>query len=339
MTVSPELISKHRSSLMGLSALLIFCFHTTPRLFSGIPFLADAENLWLWQSVVGVDVFFLLSSFGLAYLFNRKPFAWGPYLTKRFLRVWPPMMIMNIVLTIACGWDFMRFLGNALMLRQLLIDPTSLLWFVPAILLFYLIAPVYYFRILVRSKHPARITAFFILAAAVFGIVLLMGLDDSYSIILFRLPVFLLGFRWGKMAADGESFSSKSHLLWSIAAIVAILLNHLIRTGRIPADYLSFAFLLNLPIAAALVLWTTRFFLILPRCFSKENPFLRLLAFYGGISLEFYCVHEYLYFLCTQESVLRAFPFLPPQLLCLLLSTAAAWLMHRLLKPLTARPG
>ena len=326
-------ISLHRRLLMGVAALYIFYGHIGDPLFSGVPGLS-AVGFHLWrQSFIGVDIFLLLSAFGLAHAFAKGNFRWRTYLKKRVLRIYPVFFLTCIFIAWYLKLDLFTFAKIVMLYMPFFENLYCCPWFIPVILLFYLLAPLYYRHLFAPAKNKAAVTG------AAIGILLLIGValrsalrTDLYGA-FWRLPVFLLGFLWGQYSIDDKKLSRRGTAACLLLSLSALALNALYHSGIAPEFIPVQNALVNLPIVPGLIvaaITATDRLSKLPRTWKHLAP---LLSFFGGISLEFYCVQENVWrlMLPNAEGAAR----FPLQMACLLISTALAVLLRKLPELLT----
>ena len=84
-----ELLSKHRSAIMGLMALLIILFHA--EWTTNIAIYDHTVNRF---GSIGVDVFVFVSGFGLAYALAKARNN-EMYFSRRFARILPAYFIFE----------------------------------------------------------------------------------------------------------------------------------------------------------------------------------------------------------------------------------------------------
>lgn len=137
-------LSKYRSELMGIAIIWIVLFHSN---------ISAPDNFFLralWYLFVsfgggiGVDIFFILSGFGLFYSlqyagneFVNRDFFLG---VKRMKRILPSYLIVAILYYILKG-DFSFY--NLCQLN-FLVNGIRDFWFIPAIVICYLLFPLFY---------------------------------------------------------------------------------------------------------------------------------------------------------------------------------------------------
>ncbi len=135
-------ISRYRGELMGLAMLFVMLFHVWMPKSNPMYGLVRCGN-------VGVDIFLLLSGVGLWFSWTGNPSP-KRFFVHRFQRVYPAWLVMaclfyipnyistpgggyspdvpNLIANILVGWSFWR------------IDDLTF-WFVPSIMVLYVLAP------------------------------------------------------------------------------------------------------------------------------------------------------------------------------------------------------
>ncbi|MCR4802764.1 MAG: acyltransferase, partial [Lachnospiraceae bacterium] len=186
-----SLLSKYRGQLMGLAIIFVALFH------SSLDHSYLIVDMLCFGGDMGVDIFFLISGFGMYYAFLKKPKLLQFYM-KRVSRIVPAWFIVNLI--IRFQEDDLTSIDKLFLLKTMTgfsfwIDGNLYFWYVSAILAFYLITPLFMF-LYQKKKHYAYLT---------FSIIwfLLLGMsfvahNASYFIFLFRWPVFFLGIYLGE---------------------------------------------------------------------------------------------------------------------------------------------
>lgn len=257
-------VSEYRSELMGAAMALIMASHTIGR-------FAPYGN-------IGVEWFLILSGVGMFFSLskddNKKRFY-----QKRFKRIVPTYLLVAIPFFL---------ISFPITLKTFLIRITGLnlplyreryFWFIPLILLCYLISP-YYFKLLSRYKYSILVP--FLLALILFFI---SFHTPKSEILLTRFPIFLLGMHLGKdVYEDKNYFNQKpqwlSVLIPAIAMLIVVIINYIPHSIEI---YRQVYFLCGVP--------SLFFILSVVEYLVKIKPVQRLLSLMGDVSLELFLVH------------------------------------------------
>lgn len=296
-------ITSSRAYYMGIAMLMVVFFHC-----GFFPF--NYFGYW------GVEMFLLLSGFGINYSLSKKGTLIQFYL-RRMVRILPAAIICGVLfkeIGIGCGdVKSMAYCG---------LD----MWYIRTILFFYLLSPLIYFC-LNKWKVKACITMLFF-AEIVSCIVLNIPSDGNvFSETLRwsfpRMPIYILGMTLPFYADKKEiSISPLLLLLFSLVGITVELLVLLQQYS----DWSKFVWYLHMP---SLLLFPAILMGIF--CFAKIEKLLpsflfRSLCFIGSISLEIYLIHASILMYCKtfKMYVLNAFV---AKLICILISFLLAWML------------
>jgi peptidoglycan/LPS O-acetylase OafA/YrhL len=96
------------TSLRGLAAIWVLLFHLRHEIKTLPPLLADWIRPFIGQGYLGVDLFFVLSGFVIAYNYGERfrrfsPNAYARFLGKRFARIYPAHLFA-LLLCVAAFW-------------------------------------------------------------------------------------------------------------------------------------------------------------------------------------------------------------------------------------------
>jgi len=295
-----NIVSKHRSVIMGFAALWVFYFHTAPLLIGNSSFFGKLEWFLKRSGYCGVDIFILLLSFGLYFSFSRnEKFNVVKYVKKRLVRILPAYIAVLAVYTAVNGLGGTYFFKTLFFVTQFGTDMYSFLWFVPCVLIFYAAAPIY-FSMLKKTKHrfllPAVCSLIVCFLCKKYGY-LVRG--DLYCIIS-RIPIFLSGFLAGYLADKRVKIGPVVAAIALAAIFLGMKVNYVLNMGyRDP--YLPYGnCFINIFTAWGIMILIP----VICEFFEKQNFFAAIkkaASFYGGISFEFYCVQELIYTLITQK--------------------------------------
>ena len=271
-------IKKNRTAIMGLAILWVIAFHYS--FFAKTPLSFVPERGYL-----GVDIFILLSSFGLCFSL-KKDDNYANFITRRLKRIIPTwwllitvMLVINILLqkdhphnlfqTICyysgIGWWFFYNEPYGIYYYE---------WYIPTLLAFYFFTPFLY------KLNNKRITILFI--ASIIGAMILghYRIAPPLSMSYFRIPTYIYGVILYKMYS-GQIDSKTSNKYLNISSVIGItifLYAMIFRAGECTVLY-SFMF-------------------SMPLLFSISNPlfvgkFNKFISFIGTLTLELYLLHIY----------------------------------------------
>lgn len=321
-----SIIVKYRSAIMGIAILWIFLLHSGA---CGIPFY-DSVVSFGWM---GVDIFFFVSALGLSYSLEKNQSKWEFY-KRRIKRVIPTWLLvlfiihmLGIVILIImpevpfyyphdCVQILSWYTGMGYWFNGILDNPLCYYyeWYIPTLLLFYLVAPFLYKR--------KTSTLYFLLIIVLILSLLFSCFEILYSLHLSyqRIPIFIWGFIVYRMISGEIRNCLVVLFVMSVLGIVTIYLS--ISFNIIFIKYVPLFLILPVLIILAKIIELT-----------KTN---QLFSFLGVISLEIYLLHLY-----QRPNYLVSLLFRIEGLLCVmitfLLCVYIAFLFHKLCNYINAR--
>ena len=303
-----EKLSKHRTFLMGFAALWVYWFHVVPENSFGVPLIDTVWHLLHTLGFCGVDMFLFVSGFGLAHSLAKNPVNsvgdYGRFVKKRLARLLPAFVMIATLIGYVDGWTVKQYLGRVTGLRQFFVNVYDFLWYVPCVMLFYLVTP-FILKILNKIRFKALFT-FAFCAVWIAAEVYLRGYirADLYAVIT-RVAVYMVGLYAGTCAVAGK----KVHPLVYVLCAAALLFGLYVQYGLHHFD--SFAFLWSVPAVNAQVnlligpslcmLLSLAADAVLKLCAKTKAtdviikiPY-GIVRFVGTISLEVYITQEWLF--------------------------------------------
>jgi peptidoglycan/LPS O-acetylase OafA/YrhL len=319
----PQAVSDCRAQILGAAALWIAFYHSHIR-FAAL----SASPVWTAVAVfldtvrtsgnAGVDVFLLLSGFGLYYSFARDG-SLKRFYRKRALRVLPPFLIVSAIWTAMEGYGGMLYVRRVLLL-DFFTDGNTTCWYVNLLVILYILYPLVHKCI---AKRPIVSAVAWSAGSVALTLALYRFAPELYKNIhlaLPRVPVFVLGVVLGKCAYENKRFPRA--VTWAAAAFAALtfaLLLFLNATGRaFPRDIVKLY--LYCPFALSLVLTRTA---IASRRGKGTKGFLSRV---GAYSFEIYLLYEKVAASCTRifttDDRMHLLYYVPVFLLTALLAVA-----------------
>lgn len=278
-------LSIYRSELMGWSILWVMMLHFTFNQIKPLGFIAQ-------YGFAGVDIFIFVSGFGLFHSLDKDDNIVHFY-RKRLLRIFPTYYIIGFIINlILIHDDILTFLFRYSTLG-FWIGCKYAEWFIPSIILLYLIAPL--FKKLFDKKK-----FFFICISIIFFYFIAFFITDKEDIIdrshfflLYRIPSFIFGMTcayWLKFHMPNNYFIYVMFLGFPFF-LYFYPYHHQIYNFK----YYSLAFLLPL---------FTTFFLSLSKCVKCLSPILKKI---GAASLEIYLIQG-AFFTLVLNGALSTYP-------------------------------
>lgn len=322
-----ENLSKYRTQLMGVAMLSVFLFHSMsgdwmPKYIYNIASHGD----------IGVDVFLFLSAMGLTYSLANNPNILSFY-KRRIWRIMPTYwFVMSVVysfvyiLTAAhiMPDNYYQIPRNLYELFQTyttlgfwIKDGVFYLWYIPAILLLYILFP-FFFKLFTSCKW----TYILVLLPASVITFCHPTLEWYYNCLLYRIGIFL----WGIIFT--LEFIFKGHrinkwLIWGVGIISFLFYLIRIEIALEPLCRLTeeIIFFITLPCILMCAAWLFRY-----------KMFCVMIGFVGKISLEFYLIHEFVMrFMETVSNFVLMMPPFVQKLVTLVVSLALAYFVHMII--------
>lgn len=201
-------LSDNRTALFGIAIISILLFHLNMLIgnpsadmnlaMRAMSFVLDMGNL-------GVDIFIFLSGFGLYYSLSKDNRT-SVFYKKRAARIlpvyWIGVLIHSFVMyLITDNVDIPGFLQRLFMIEFFTKQITTL-WYVPFILILYLIYPLI-FRFADSVKRKTVLLIIVVVVCA--GLHFVPGLEHTtYDMAKDRIPLFILGTLVGQLSSENR---------------------------------------------------------------------------------------------------------------------------------------
>lgn len=283
-------ISKYRSQLMGIAAILVLIVHSYVHCKS---VMSPLVCKLLEQGNYGVDIFFFLSGMGLTYSFNKlrngrdgeKTSAILFWEIHRLKRIFVPYLLITTLCT-----TISLLIGNTSPDVYILNYFTISFWvygdgawFVSTLVVLYLLFPFIY-ELLFSRKYGVHIAI-----CLSFVIMIVCQYEDKEGIVrnvlmgMVRTPSFYIGIVMTKFIKDGYSIPCNYLILYTL--LVMLLTVFL----KIAFPMMYSKWMLIIPVIWVFVLFIKRF-----------KTLYKIGSFMGVISLESYLFNVYLGYLVNQ---------------------------------------
>ena len=290
-----RLLSKYRLPIMGFATLWILIYHIWKPVLGRWDRLVPVENFIKEIGFCGVDIFLLVSGLGLVYAI--KKYDLKTFYLRRFWHVYPPFFFACFGIGFFRGWGLNDILGKVFLIQFFSKNIYSYLWYVPAIMIFYLFFPLYY-----HWFEKAKNKSFFVIGTLVVWYIATISLkgilrEDFYGITN-RIPIFVIGILTGWLIENRNFVFRWWH--WMLAGV-------LLTIGGVLAYLTTFKEMYFLvPVSNCCV---PNFCMAIAICFILANAFcflemtmknvglviIKIFNFFGGLSLPLYCIQEYIH--------------------------------------------
>ena len=290
------LLSKYRGALMGFAALWILMTHEWQVISAEGSAFHEIEYFIKRIGFCGVDIFLLLSGIGMVYALEKNSLP--RFYFNRLKRIIIPFLTVAIVMAVVDQWElgyFFRCISGIAFYRE---NIYAILWFVPAIVTFYLLVPLY-FAVFRRSKNQVLFTigviALWLLLSMVFRDTMR---EDLYGFTN-RIPIFLIGVLFGWFCKHTKPVWGRGAYL-CFFCMLALGLYLAWQTNMLGMEILvpvSNCCVPNILISISLSFLLAKGLDELTRW--RGSRFLGVgivgfLVFFGMMSFEFYCVQEWI---------------------------------------------
>lgn len=212
-------LSRFRSPIYGIAALLIILFHAS----------GSVNEDWLWlfkYGYIGVDMYLMIGAFCLCFSYKRHTLK--QFYINRFLRIYPLWFfvcnINTIYLLITGGEiEWLKLIWGSTVVMPLLTGRGSCDWFTASILILYLIFPVLYRTVM---RHHSNFIFPLSIILSLFVMYLYPVHSWQLACLFCRIPIFILGIILYKQTQKQENIYPI--LFFLIAGyIYAIHANHM----------------------------------------------------------------------------------------------------------------
>lgn len=325
-----SLINTHRAEIMGVAALWIFVYHDWTWLIPDTGIFTSILRLFSFMGVVGVEMFLFLSGIGMVYAIEKYPTA--IFYKRRLTRILPAYALTIILAAIIRQWDFWYFLKTISSYHFWTQSMYIIQWFGTTIIVYYLAFPLYYAG-MKKARNSIIFTlvmlaVWYLVSIAVEGVMR----DELYGFTN-RIPVFMAGILCGWTAKRRTVVFSRgawmsTMLMWCCGLVCFYLV--LYRGVRILVPD-SVKFLPSFLLGVSSVCILAGLFSLLAQYGGKAGQRIRkVMAFYGKISFEVYCIQDLLgLIISTQEHFLPSVIF---ALVSLAETTVLAYILYVLCK-------
>lgn len=286
-------LSKYRSELMGLAILWVVWFHSSVQLdFFRISFINKTFSFLKDIGYGGVDVFLLVSGMGIYNSLEKNDIS--KYIKNRIKRI-TPVWWSFLIISVLLGYFFfhihfskLEILGFATFTGFWIDMSNQGNWYVYAIMLFYLVSPIFYS--LIKNSKNRLLMTIVLIAVALLVSVPFIGI---FKLIVFsRVPIFLIGMF---VSSSLKNVPIKRYqwviilLSFIVGLFVLFVFYKYLPNYLWPYGLWWYPFIV---IAPTLSLLVSKTFDILHRVI---HPILYLLSILGKSSLEILLVSDYLF--------------------------------------------
>jgi peptidoglycan/LPS O-acetylase OafA/YrhL len=211
-----ERISRYKAHLMGMAVMVVVYGHLL-YYHSGLKNYEDL-NFTIWYTLGSVEMFMFLSGFGIYQSLrkNRDSFTFYKKRIRRLMPAYVPVMVCFCILRLLTrDMHLGQAVGNLTAVGYWLQVGNQFNWYVPAILVLYLLSPLFFDCIERLGKRSLWVLG--VLAA-----VIVAGWNSGLLMALTRFPTYFLGMYFGAQYARGKAPSRRQTWAWALAGLAAM---------------------------------------------------------------------------------------------------------------------
>ncbi|MGN1336974.1 MAG: acyltransferase family protein [Candidatus Coprovivens sp.] len=261
---------QNKKSIMFIASLLILIYHLWINVSTSI-----IEMYLRYICIIGVDLFFFIS----AYNIGNRDIKYKDFIINRIVNIYVKFIIFVIIMAMLKGWEIKKIITIILGIDLFTNGGGSFLWFIPGVMIIYLLLPLYK---IVDNKYSKIVP----IIAIVSYLSLAIGISynfyyDEIFILLNRFPIILIGYYIGKYNIINKLNNNKIiyWLLSFILIIVGVIISYYCFNNKIYIDwYYDVIYLFLIPLVLGLILLFDKI---------KVNNILNKL---GSITLELYAL-------------------------------------------------
>lgn len=314
------MISKIREISMGIAIIWIMLFHM-PGLSNIMP---EPINFLINLGYMGVDIFFFLSAYGLFFSLE-KGISIHRFYERRIIRILPTYYIVLLLFDIINNKDLTAILKEASLLGFYIpaLHWKPFDWYIPALLIFYLVFPlIYKYKNFIKTYFIHIFCLIFISSACISNTLTCHNLDTIILFFITRIPIFLLGVIYAQKEKQNQplNINIKFRILLIIIGLSFLYVIRLLS----PLYYIN---LLGLQFYPLLLIVPN--LLIILSYIKFPNTIIKILTFCGKYSLELYLIHWNLYRLRNLFQINRIDYLALYLILCFFISFPLAWLLNK----------
>lgn len=266
---------KNKKVIMSFSALMIIIFHLWINISRPNTNIYLIETYLRYIGYIGVDIFFFLSAYSLA---SNEIDNYLNFIFKRFKKIYLKFIIFGVIAFFFNKWSFLKLLKIIFGIEFLTKGGGSFLWFIPAIMIIYILLPLYK-----KLDNKYKIITPIITIITYLILVITLSINKKTTLLIFinRIPIILLGYYFSKLKIF-EKLQKNNLLYYCIAlclTIFGLFFNYYLYMNHFYLSYFQDIFyVLSIPLIIGVILLLDKI---------KVN---KLFNYLGSITLEVYAI-------------------------------------------------
>lgn len=260
---------QNKKTIMVVSALFILIFHLWVNITTFIE-----ESIIRQICVVGVDLFFFVSAYSIS---KKKEIIYKDFIINRLTDIYLKFILLTIIYVIYTSKGLLDFIKIILGIDLFTKGGGSFLWFLPSIMIIYVLLPLYK-NIDNKYKKLCPIISFVLFLILSISLSTFTNYSEIF-ILLNRIPIIMLGYYIAKYNVL-EILRNKK-IIYAITTLLLVLIGYIISYktifNRIEIIYLyDIKYILNIPLELGLIMLLD---------LIKDN---KVTSLFGSITLELY---------------------------------------------------
>lgn len=266
---------KNKKVIMSFSALMIIIFHLWINITKPNTNIYLIETYLRYIGYIGVDIFFFLSAYSLA---SNEIDNYSNFIIKRFKKIYLKFIIFGVIAFFFNKWSFLKLLKIIFGIEFLTKGGGSFLWFIPAIMIIYILLPLYK-----KLDNKYKIITPIITIITYLILVITLSINKKTTLLIFinRIPIILLGYYFSKLKIF-EKLQKNNLLYYCVAlclTIFGLFFNYYLYLNHFYLSYFQDIFyVLSIPLIIGVILLLDKI---------KVN---KLFNYLGSITLEVYAI-------------------------------------------------
>ena len=268
-------LKKTKQPIMGVAALLIILYHLFPVSRSN-DVVSSSIRFVSMTGYIGVDIFFFMTGYMAYYSDTGNYFS---YIKRKFLHIYPIFIFCCILYVIMGKLSITKAVLTVFGIEFILNGGVSMIWFIPAIMVFYLAVPFY--LKLVRKMNNIKLLIISLVIWA--GIMLaLENFTENHSLNIFlcRLPIIFLG-----LCLAGYEGKWKLNVKAGVGVVLLVV--------GIALNY-NFGYMIKLGFPISDIFYVTAIPYVMGIVLCADALFAKVKSYIfnalGKVSLELYCL-------------------------------------------------
>jgi len=234
---------KNKKTLMFISSIMILIFHLWINITS-----FKIESYIREICIIGVDIFFFISAYSIS---KRKIINYKEFLINRFIHIYLKFILFTIIYGVYKKIDISLFIKTILGIELFENGGGSFLWFIPAIMIVYILLPIY--KKIDNNKYVFPIICVIYLISVI-SLSLLTNINTIF-IFLNRIPILLCGYYFAKYNILEKLSKKNYYILASLLTICGLVLTYIFFINRIHVEWFyDVNYIIHIPLILGIIL-------------------------------------------------------------------------------------